>query len=232
MVSNSADMPNLAASGCRSWVRTIFAARSTAPPDTQVWRPRAAGPAAAGRCRRRHEVLVDAQHLLDDLPGQRGEALPGLDGRADHGGQAVVDLHGRGGDLVCPRRPACAPCPARSRPRGAPRRVRPRPPAAGQQPLGLVVGGRQRRQVASRTAFSSSPTGAGQVTVWPVGSRSPVASTLRMRNSAGSRPSGGELVHLALVGAQTCIAPSPRTWPAGGCWCAPPSPRRRRAGTT
>ena len=45
MVSSSTDMPNLAASGCSNWVRTIRAARSTAPPDTQVCRPRAAGPA-------------------------------------------------------------------------------------------------------------------------------------------------------------------------------------------
>ncbi len=43
--SSSVDMPNLWASGWRSWVRTIFAARSTAPPETQVCRPWAAGPA-------------------------------------------------------------------------------------------------------------------------------------------------------------------------------------------
>jgi hypothetical protein len=43
--SSSVDMPNLWASGWRSCVRTILAARSTAPPETQVWRPWAAGPA-------------------------------------------------------------------------------------------------------------------------------------------------------------------------------------------
>ncbi len=42
---SSVDMPSLWAIGWRSWVRTIFAARSTAPPDTHVWRPCAAGPA-------------------------------------------------------------------------------------------------------------------------------------------------------------------------------------------
>jgi hypothetical protein len=45
MLSSSVDMPNLAASGWRSWARTIFAARSTAPPETQVCRLRAPAPA-------------------------------------------------------------------------------------------------------------------------------------------------------------------------------------------
>ncbi len=43
--SSSVDMPNLWASGWRSCVRTILAARSTAPPDTQVCRPWQAAPA-------------------------------------------------------------------------------------------------------------------------------------------------------------------------------------------
>ncbi len=37
--------PEVAAIGCSSWWRTISAARSTAPPETQVCRPRAEGPA-------------------------------------------------------------------------------------------------------------------------------------------------------------------------------------------
>ncbi|CAM5600641.1 hypothetical protein SCALM49S_06352 [Streptomyces californicus] len=35
--------------------------------------------------------LLDAQDLLDDLAGKRGEALARLDRRADHRGHAVVD---------------------------------------------------------------------------------------------------------------------------------------------
>ncbi len=45
--SSSTDIPKSAAIGWSSWWRTISAARSTAPPDTQVCRPRAAGPATA-----------------------------------------------------------------------------------------------------------------------------------------------------------------------------------------
>ncbi len=43
--SSSTDMPKFAAIGWSSWWRTISAARSTAPPETQVCRPRAEGPA-------------------------------------------------------------------------------------------------------------------------------------------------------------------------------------------
>ncbi|GAA3232564.1 hypothetical protein GCM10020256_47980 [Streptomyces thermocoprophilus] len=44
--------------------------------------------------------FLDAEGLLHDLPGQRGEALPGLDGRAQHGRDTVVDLHRGRGHLV------------------------------------------------------------------------------------------------------------------------------------
>lgn len=47
-----------------------------------------------------HVDLVDAEGLLDDLTGQRREALAGLDRRAQDRRDAVLDLHGRRGDLV------------------------------------------------------------------------------------------------------------------------------------
>ncbi len=43
--SSSVDIPNWWARGCSSCARTILAARSTAPPDTQVCRPWPLGPA-------------------------------------------------------------------------------------------------------------------------------------------------------------------------------------------
>ena len=202
--SSSVDMPNLWASGWSSWVRTIFAARSTAPPETQVWRPRAAGPAGRLVGVDRGDVdLVDAQGLLDDLAGEGGEALAGLDGRADDGGDAVVDLDRGRGDLV---RALGAEhvdhAERRSRRRGAPRPARPRPrgrPGSSHSSSGVSLGSGGQREVAYGLEQFGDRGRAGHRLAGRAGCRRWPA-TLRRRSSAGSMPSfGGQLVHLALV---------------------------------
>ncbi len=71
------------------------------------------------------------------------------------------------------------------------------------------------------------------MTVWPVGSTSPVAITFRMRTSAGSRPSFlASLSICASYAAHTCIAPSPRTWPEGGLLVRTAQPSMKALGTT
>ncbi len=122
---------------------------------------------------RGHGDLVDAQDLLDDLPGQRGEALAGVDGRADDRGRAAHHLHRGRGDLVGPlgaehvdHADAVAhPAPYRARLARALR-------AARQQPLVLrgVLGQGGQFEVADR------------------------AQQFRHRGRAGHRLAGGEQV--------------------------------------
>ena len=201
--SSSVDMPNLCGQRLQQ-LRTDHLRRAL---DRAARHPGVA--AVAARAGRRlvgvdggDVHLVDAERLLDDLPGQGGEALAGLDRGADDRGHAVVTLTVAVETSSVPSAPSMCTMPSAVADAAAHRaRFARALGAAGQQPLrlGRVLGQRGERAPV-RPAGVRRP-GAGQVTVWPVGSRSPVAMTLRSRSSAGSMPSfGGQLVHLALVG--------------------------------
>ncbi len=62
---------------------------------------------------------------------------------------------------------------------------------------------------------------------------SPVDSALRRRSSAGSMPiRAASLSIWPSYAAQTCIAPSPRTWPDGGLFVRTAQPSMKACGTT
>src|SRR5690348_2949233 len=70
---------------------------------------------------------------------------------------------------------------------------------------------------ADATRRSSSWTGAGPSTTWPVGIVSPVDSALRARSSTGSRPSAAaSLSSCDSYAKHACTAPKPRIAPQGG----------------
>ncbi len=96
---------------------------------------------------RRDVDLGHPEHRLHDLPGQRGEALAGVDGRADHGGVVAADPHGRGGDLVLALRPEHVHHADRVADAAPHRgRVTRAAGAAGQQPVRVGLVHRQRGQ--------------------------------------------------------------------------------------
>ena len=68
-----------------------------------------------------------------------------------------------------------------------------------------------------RSSSSSSRTGAGPSTTWPVGSRSPVAMAFTIRSSTGSMPSAAASRSICDSWANaTWTAPNPRIAPQGG----------------
>src|SRR3954464_10540526 len=89
-------------------------------------------------------------------------------------------------------------------------------------------GGRGR----SRTRCTSSATGAGKSTTWPVTVVEPSLIALRIRTSAGSIPNAAASLSIcdsyAYVG---CTAPSPRMAPQGGLLVYTPQPSIFALGT-
>ena len=228
--SSSVDMPNL----CGQRLEQLGADHLRGALHRAAGDPGVA--AAGGRARRGlvgvdggHVDLLDAQRLLDDLAGQGGEALAGLDGRADDRGDAVVDLDGGRGDLVGALGAEHVDHAQRVADAAADRAGFARAlGAAGQQPLvlGRVLG--ERRAAGSRVrpgGVRRPAPGRSRSGRWAGRRRWPCA--LRRRSSAGSRPSFfGQLVHLA---PRRPRRPASRPRRAhgrrAGCWCGPPSPR-------
>ena len=69
----------------------------------------------------------------------------------------------------------------------------------------------------ARTRSSSSATGAGSPTRWPVGMRLSGPMALRIRRSTGSMSSAAASLSICASWAKaTCTAPKPRIAPHGG----------------